>query len=173
VDRLEIISPGALPNTMTIDKMIAGRRTPRNPIVLEVMRDYGYVDARGMGVRTKVIPLTRQLTGTDPVFEAADDYLKTTLKSRPVPDNVLKKNELPLITDLNEQSVPKNTVKNWLQGQLLSLIKDNPRITYDDLAAQTKHNRKSVQRHMQALKKKGMLRRIGSPKGGHWEVMES
>ena len=79
-DRLEIISPGALPNSMTIDKMKAGRRTPRNPICLEVMRDYGYVDARGMGVRTKVIPLTRKLTGHDPEFIAADDCFTTTIR---------------------------------------------------------------------------------------------
>lgn len=81
-DRLEVISPGALPNGMTVEKMIAGRRTPRNPIILEVMRDYGYVDARGMGVRTKIIPLTRQFSGRDPVFEATDDFLRTVLPAR-------------------------------------------------------------------------------------------
>ena len=141
------------------------------------MRDYGYVDARGMGVRTKVIPLTRQLTGTDPVFEAADDYLKTTLQTGPVPRNVPKsvpkKQNLSLNTDFNQQTVPKTKVTNLLQGQLLSLIKVNSQITYDELAAQTGQNRKTVQRHIQALKEKGMLRRIGPPKGGHWEVMES
>jgi len=31
---------------MTIEKMKVGRRSPRNAIILEVMRDYGYVDAR-------------------------------------------------------------------------------------------------------------------------------
>lgn len=81
-DRLEVISPGALPNGMTVEKMIAGRRTPRNPIILEVMRDYGYVDARGMGVRTKIIPLTRQFSGQDPVFDATDDFLRTVLPAR-------------------------------------------------------------------------------------------
>lgn len=91
VDRLEITSPGALPNTMTVEKMKAGRRTPRNPVILEVMRDYGYVDARGMGVRTKVIPLTRQFTGADPVFEASDDYLKTIIMARAVSKDVPEK----------------------------------------------------------------------------------
>ena len=48
VDRMEVLSPGALQNTMTVKKMIAGQRSPRNPLVVEVLRDYGYVDARGM-----------------------------------------------------------------------------------------------------------------------------
>lgn len=52
-DRLEVTSPGALQNSMTIEKMLAGQRSPRNQIIAEIMRDYGYVDMRGMGVRRK------------------------------------------------------------------------------------------------------------------------
>ncbi|GFO73292.1 ATP-dependent DNA helicase RecG [Bathymodiolus japonicus methanotrophic gill symbiont] len=78
-DRLEVISPGALQNSMTVDKMVLGQRSPRNPIIMEVLRDYGYVDARGMGVRTKMIPLMRKFNHCDPVFELTDDYLKTIL----------------------------------------------------------------------------------------------
>lgn len=78
-DRLEVISPGTLQNSMTIEKMIAGQRSPRNIIIMEVLRDYGYVDFRGMGVRTKIIPLMRQYNHSDPVFEHTEDFLKTTL----------------------------------------------------------------------------------------------
>ena len=78
-DRFEVISPGALPNSMTVEKMKAGQRSPRNTIVMEVLRDDGYVDYRGMGVRTKIVPLTRELTGKDPEFVVTDDYLKTVL----------------------------------------------------------------------------------------------
>jgi len=66
-DRLEVISPGNLHNTMTISKMVAGQRSPRNTLIMEILRDYGYVDSRGMGVRTKVIPLMRKLNQVDPV----------------------------------------------------------------------------------------------------------
>jgi ATP-dependent DNA helicase RecG len=78
-DRMEIISPGKLQNSMTIEKMIAGQRSPRNPLIMEVLRDYAYVDARGMGVRTKIIPLMKHCNNTEPVFELTDDYLKTIL----------------------------------------------------------------------------------------------
>jgi ATP-dependent DNA helicase RecG len=78
-DRLEVISPGKLQNSMTVRKMIAGQRSPRNTLIMEILRDYGYVDSRGMGVRTKIIPLMKQLNQTDPIFEATDDYLKTVL----------------------------------------------------------------------------------------------
>lgn len=78
-DRLEVISPGALQNSMTVEKMVGGQRSPRNPIIVEVLRDYRYVDARGMGVRRKIIPLVREASGKEPMFEATEDALTVTL----------------------------------------------------------------------------------------------
>ena len=78
-DRLEIISPGKLQNSMTISKMVAGQRSPRNTLIMEILRDYGYVDSRGMGVRTKIIPLMKQFNQVDPIFESTGDHLKTVL----------------------------------------------------------------------------------------------
>ena len=78
-DRLEVISPGGLHNSMTVEKMIAGRRYARNSILMEIMRDYGYMDHRGMGIRSKVLPLLREQNCPEPTFEASEDYLKTTL----------------------------------------------------------------------------------------------
>lgn len=78
-DRMEVISPGALQNSMTVEKMISGQRFPRNTLIMEILRDYEYVDYRGMGVRTKIIPLMKKFNGVEPVFEATEDYLKTVL----------------------------------------------------------------------------------------------
>lgn len=78
-DRMEIISPGSLQKSMTVGKMLAGQRYTRNAIIMDVMRDYGYVDSRGMGIRTKVIPKMREHNGTEPVIEATEDYVKFTL----------------------------------------------------------------------------------------------
>ena len=169
-DRFEVNSPGSLPNSMTVDKMIAGRRTPRNPIVMEVLRDYGYVDARGMGVRTKIIPLTRQFTGADPLFEATDDFLKTTITMVNAPENVPENPEMSLENGKKTENVPDFFPVNKFQGQLLSLIKDNPHITYNELSLKTKRDRKTVGRHLKILKEKGFLHREGPTKGGHWKV---
>lgn len=78
-DRLEVSSPGAMQNSMTIEKILAGQRSPRNPLIVGVMRDYGYVDARGMGVRRKIVPLIREASGRDPSFTATDDEVRLTL----------------------------------------------------------------------------------------------
>jgi ATP-dependent DNA helicase RecG len=79
---MEIISPGRLQNSMTVEKMIAGQRSPRNTIIIEVLRDYRYVDSRGMGVRTKIIPLMKQFNKAEPEFIATDDFLKIILSGK-------------------------------------------------------------------------------------------
>ena len=84
-DRLEVISPGGLHNSMTVEKMIAGRRYARNNILMEIMRDYGYVDHRGMGIRSKVLPLLKAHKHPEPSFEANEDHLKTTLYRKRAP----------------------------------------------------------------------------------------
>ena len=43
-DRLEIVSPGRLPNGITLDRMRTGCRTARNQLLKDVMRDYGYLE---------------------------------------------------------------------------------------------------------------------------------
>ncbi|MFH1562711.1 MAG: ATP-binding protein [Nitrospirota bacterium] len=54
-NRLEVISPGKLPNTITIERMKAGCRATRNELIKEVLRDYHYVEATGLGVPRKII----------------------------------------------------------------------------------------------------------------------
>ena len=84
-DRLEVISPGGLHNSMTVEKMIAGLRYSRNTVLMETMRDYGYVDYRGMGIRSKVLPLLKAHKHPEPSFEANEDHLKTTLYRKRAP----------------------------------------------------------------------------------------
>ena len=65
-DRLEVISPGRLPNTVTVEKMKQGYRAARNELLKDTLRDYGYVEARGMGVRNRIIQGMREHNGTEP-----------------------------------------------------------------------------------------------------------
>jgi ATP-dependent DNA helicase RecG len=72
-DRLEIISPGRLPNTVTVDKMRAGYRATRNELIKEILRDYRYIEATGLGVPRKIVQGMREHNGTDPDLVEEDD----------------------------------------------------------------------------------------------------
>lgn len=179
-DRLEITSPGALPNSMTVNKMIGGRRTPRNTIIMEVLRDYQYVDARGMGIRTKVIPIMREFNDTEPTFEATEDYLKTTLynngpKSDPnEPKNPAEgTNSDPKIESNEPNKVgydPKNEPKTGLDDIVLDLIKNDPKCSYADMVKATGKSRITIKRLLATLKESGIIERVGPKNGGRWVI---
>ena len=86
-DRLEVISPGRLPNGVTVEKMKEGVvRVARNGLLKEILRDYRYVESQGMGVRRRVIESMRQHNGTEPDLEEHDDRFVVRLwKQRPAP----------------------------------------------------------------------------------------
>ena len=67
-DRIEVQSPGSLPNTISIEGMRAGVRYARNQVIMSIMRDYGYVEGLGMGIRRQVIPAMARHNGTEPDF---------------------------------------------------------------------------------------------------------
>jgi ATP-dependent DNA helicase RecG len=65
-DRLEIISPGRLPNGITTERMRIGCRAARNQLLKDTMRDYGYLEHMGMGVPRKILKTMRESNGTEP-----------------------------------------------------------------------------------------------------------
>ncbi len=64
---------------MTVQAMKVGLRYARNQTLMNIMRDYGYVDERGMGVRNKMIPGMRAHNGTEPELIAEDNHLTVRL----------------------------------------------------------------------------------------------
>ena len=84
-NRLEIVSPGRLPNTVTPAGMRLGTRYARNQTLVNVMRDYGYVEARGMGVRHRIIPGMRAHNGTEPdLVEEENRFTVRLWRNRPL-----------------------------------------------------------------------------------------
>ena len=65
-DRLEVVSPGRLPNGITPQRMITGCRSARNQLLKDVMRDYGYLEHMGMGVPRKIVKEMKKHNGTSP-----------------------------------------------------------------------------------------------------------
>jgi ATP-dependent DNA helicase RecG len=61
-DRMEIVSPGRLPNGITPARMLTGCRAARNQLIKDVMRDYRYLEHSGMGVPRKIVKCMRSTT---------------------------------------------------------------------------------------------------------------
>ncbi|MCM8922017.1 MAG: hypothetical protein LC540_18445 [Candidatus Thiodiazotropha sp.] len=78
-DRIEIISPGRLPNTITVERMKTGCRASRNELLRDIMRDYKYVENMGMGICSTIIPEMNEHNGTEPKLIEEGDRFKMIL----------------------------------------------------------------------------------------------
>jgi predicted HTH transcriptional regulator len=55
---------------------------------------------------------------------------------------------------------------------VLSAVRENSNITADEIAPIISKSARTVQRHLDGLQKKNVIRRVGSTKAGHWEIIE-
>ena len=78
-NRIEVESPGSLPNTVTIDGLRQGIRYTRNQLLVNVMRDYNYIEHRGQGISRKVIPCMERYNETEPGFEERNNAFIVSL----------------------------------------------------------------------------------------------
>ena len=53
---------------------------------------------------------------------------------------------------------------------IFDLIKQNPQLTLENLAQETGLTFKGVEWNVNRLKAKGLIKRVGPDKGGHWEI---
>ena len=62
---------------------------------------------------------------------------------------------------------PKETL---LVDKIIQLLRDNPKITYDDLMSETGVSRSTIKRAMGNLVADGHVVRVGGKRYGHWEI---
>ena len=150
-NRIEIISPGHLPNNLTVEKIRTGNSNIRNPILVSYVAK-GLLPYHGLGSGIK-----RALT-LWPQIDFTDDregclFVATVHRNAPL-------------------NAPANVPLSGLQTQLLNLVKSDPNVSYDQLAALTLKDRTTIMRNMAKLKATGRVQRVGAKKTGHWEVIE-
>ena len=165
-NRIEIISPGHLPNNLTVEKIRAGNSNIRNPILVSYVAK-GLLPYHGLGSGIK-----RALEKW-PAIDFADDQdgclFTATVYRKPVEElDVADIGALKV--QIKGQPAPIKASLSVLQMQLLDLIRSNPTVSYDELAEMTQKDRTTVMRNIGKLKDAGILQRVGSKKTGHWEV---
>lgn len=174
-NRIEIISPGHLPNNLTVEKIRAGNANIRNPILVSYVAK-GLLPYHGLGSGIK-----RALSEWSRIdFKDDRDGCLFVAKVHREPVDTLKLANKGAIKRQNRISeahdasinAPINAPINEFQEQLLNAIRSNPAISYDELAQLVQKDRTTVRRNIGKLKAAGFLKRSGSRKTGHWEIID-
>ena len=80
---------------------------------------------------------------------------------------------LDLILRALKQHVQTDTVYETVfdaVNAILNLMKENPLISYEELARKTGKSRATISRKIAELKKRGVVERVGADKNGSWKV---
>lgn len=80
-DRLEVQSPGGLGGHLTVDNIVYEQYT-RNPHIMRLLEDLGYVEQRGLGIDQMIRAMSDAGHGP-PLFESRGSSFWVTLKAVP------------------------------------------------------------------------------------------
>jgi ATP-dependent DNA helicase RecG len=147
-DRIEIISPGHLPNNLTVEKIRSGNSIIRNPILVSYVAK-GLLPYHGLGSGIKrALEEWPQIDFTDD----REGCLFTATVSRTIAGSSVK-----------------SSVKT--EEQILGYLSEKTELTIPDLAEALGLSTRAVEKQIAKLRKGGRLRRVGSRKAGRWEVL--
>jgi ATP-dependent DNA helicase RecG len=160
-DRIEIRSFGRLPTGITV-KQLSGKHDskPVNPLIAGAFHRTGAVEVWGRGTN-RVIAMCKEHGVTPPIFEERSGFLVVTFKAQMVQGGAPGEDTQKTTQDATQKTTQK----------IVALISQNPQITRQRLARETGISADGIKYHLKRLRQKGVIRRIGPDKGGHWEVV--
>jgi ATP-dependent DNA helicase RecG len=93
--------------------------------------------------------------------------IKDSLKERGLPNPEFKLEGIfsVILYRKNNETFPEKT-----REKIIRLIREKNDITVSEIAAITRLSEKGVEYHINRLKQDQIIERIGSDKGGHWQI---
>lgn len=162
-DRMEICSPGGMPDGSLIQERdpLSVPSTRRNPVLADVFNRLGYMERKGSGFEKIISGYEFQVNYSEkkkPSFRS-DRYQFTVIMP-----NLNYGVEKIDISDVN------NDVNLW--RQIKKEISENPKVTQRELVSKLGVSFRQIQQNMAEMISTGEISRIGSNRGGHWEVLK-
>ena len=155
-DRIEVSNVGALIPPLT-RKNLGKIAVRRNPLLADLFHRAGYGEKMGTGIRRMMEESRERKISFE--LETNGYFISRFLLPQQFRERVRR------VGESSEKTRVKTRVK------ILRLIQEDPQISAPILAERLGLSNKGIEWNLQALKKKGLLKREGSPKGGRWVVL--
>ena len=133
-NRIEWISPGGLPPGITVENILIGQAS-RNPAILSILYEAGYVEAIGQGLDTVVAVLNREGMSS-PQFDDLGSFFMVTVKGRP-PEAFTSADHFARLNDR--------------QRKILAFIRANQVVVPRDVLDLFQLDRRTIQRDIDVL----------------------
>ncbi len=155
-DRLEVVSPGRLYGGLTIDRMMEGATSRRNPVLGRIFALADISEGWGRGVRG-MIDVCRAQGLKEPAFEEWGNDFKVTLYRR----------------ESGSGGQAGAACMTPAEFALYAFFESDPEASMSEAAEHMSVSLSTVKRCVRSLKDKGLLSRSGETSGGKWIVKRS
>jgi ATP-dependent DNA helicase RecG len=159
-NRVEIYNPGTFPEGLTPQDFIDGkeRSKKRNPLLAQLM--YYSKDIESFGTGLKRITETCKTAGVKVEFELLKLGFAVVFYR---PDEHFE--------TYADTPVGINVGVNETQQKILKFLKNNPRLTAEQLGEMLGITKRRAESNLKTLKDKNLIKRVGAAKNGHWEIV--
>ena len=158
---------------------------PHNPRIAYAFFRAGMIEAWGRGIRRIVdicdeagnpVPTWRLDAGGDGLwvrfpfsesYQAADAVARGNAAGNTSPDTTQKSSA----TTQKATQKPAGTTRKPTRDRIVDCLRAEPGLTRTALAERVGLSPDGVKYHLQNLKAAGVIRRVGSDRAGHWEVL--
>jgi ATP-dependent DNA helicase RecG len=163
-DILNIVSPGGLPNGVTIDEVLSGRSEIRNKVIARVFKELGYIEQWGSGL-SRMNELCRQSHIEKPKTKESGDFFDIEF-IRPKIEIIDNK-----VSDSIGNVSDNIGYKNEQEEKVLNFIKTNSYITSKQVEELLQVKEARARKLLKQMCENHLLIKLGSARNTHYKVL--
>lgn len=156
-NRVEIISPGKLTDSLTVEKIKNGISIHRNPILNSICKNVLPYSGYGSGIKRAL--------NIDPTIEFVNDIEMEQFKC------IIKRDDEKLGDKLGDKLGEKLSKLTKNRKLILNAIANNSSVTIAELSQIVGISTTAIENNIKYLKENDLLKRVGSDIAGSWEII--
>ncbi|MDP1694803.1 MAG: ATP-binding protein [Candidatus Woesearchaeota archaeon] len=160
-DRISIVNPGGLAKGLS-KKTLGTLSIRRNPIIADLFFRMGKMERMGTGIKRMKEAMKKEKLPS-PQIEVDTFFKITFLRTENRGGKLVEK-----VGEGVGEGVGEKLTLN--QEGILNQILQNKQISAIELSSLIGISQRKIEENIKKLKAKGLLKRIGPDKGGHWEI---
>ncbi len=162
-DRLEVTSPGNIYGGYTLEDVLSGKQSMRNPNLVNILDKMDFIENYATGLE-RIIEAYKPYNNT-PKFEVSGNFFRVIL---PNMNYYLGNTIVKDATNMSPNVTKSHQVLSNVQNKIIEQIRKDNNITVSELADFIGKDRRTILRNIKKLKEQGLLDRKDDEYSGSW-----
>jgi len=145
----------------------------RNHVIADLFAKIHFGEKMGTGFE-RIRETCRKENAPFPEMELNENFFHVTFRQSHEYLKLAQEGTTRGITQKDTQKIPRKYPEDLTQNQvkILKLLGKDNTLTRDQMAKKIEVSPETIKKNIEKLKRKNLLKRIGSDKGGYWEIYQ-